>query len=373
MNALELDSIFAEHGWDGNGFLYRNYSVHEGYTPPTNILYALVESLKDTSLLDINNDQVPYWIGLMAKKRAEANYQDLHKFDAVKRNKSITQLLKEYNTKGKKVKARVELKERIAYAAFSDQKKVICAFLDNVPMDRLFALKFLDTHWDEFYMSFVEKVWRLFHEMQAARVITHHFPTEFIINNQSDLIADYCYLQVRLRLPASYPVDKAKLSTREYLYLCARQAISITDVYAEKLFYQEILDHVADFFYNEHIGPSSIEKIRKNGDLLNGIRVVNSMIWSLGMLGKTKILLQFIDFQRKVSASVIDNNWEEVRKTFENLPSALDFSSYDKVIQERTHRQQKVKNYNTCDENFDWDAYIDDAVEVEQAALDRPF
>ena len=60
MNALELDSIFAEHGWDGNGFLYRNYSVHEGYTPPTNILYALVESLKDTSLLDINNYQVPY-------------------------------------------------------------------------------------------------------------------------------------------------------------------------------------------------------------------------------------------------------------------------------------------------------------------------
>lgn len=319
MTATDLYNIFLQNNWAAEEPLDSN-----NYEVPEKIRYALVASLGNPNAIDWQD--APRWMIDMVRRREKADYNRSHRYDPVKRNKSINQLLKDYNTIGKKVKARVELKQRVPYASFAEQKKVLCAFLDGVSVDRLFALRYLETHWDEFYTPYVEKVWSQFRDREAAKVITHHFPTDFITSHQSELSSDYSYLQVRLRLPAFAPIDRSKLSSSAFLYLCARQSLPISDKEAERLFYQVMLDLIAKYdLSNRH---------------LSDIQEVSSMIWSLGMLGKSDILLHFVEFQRLITPYVIDEQWEDVRKTFAQLKLSLNFSRFDECLRNRELQEQ---------------------------------
>jgi len=351
MTPIELHQIFQQNNWQTD-----SYSQNKGYLPPEKIRYALVASLGTDNPDSPYEGDYPWWVMDMANRKANADKRNLHRYDAVRRNKSIAQLLKEYHTKGKKVQARVELKQRIAYASFAEQKKVLCTFLDNASVDRLFALRHLETHWDDYFAPFVEKVWHLFHEMESARVITHHFPQDFIETHQTALAKDYLYLQVRLRLPTTAPIDRSRLSSSAYLYLCARQNLPVADAEAEQLFYQTVLDASAGYYFPK--------------DDLCDIPAVSSMVWSLGMLRKTDILLRFIEFQKNIWPLVCEHQWDEIKIAFGQLNLPLDYSRFEQVIQEREYRQQYVDNYPTVypntDPSFDWDSYVDEHVEAEK-------
>ena len=319
MTATELYKIFLQNNWAAEEPLDSN-----NYEVPEKIRYALVASLAD--LNDITRQDVPRWMVDLAMRKAKVDYRNKHRYDSVKRNKSINQLLKDYYTKGKKIKARVELKARIPYVSYAEQKIVLCIFLLSSSIDRKFALRYLETHWDDYYAPFVENAWRDYHEMEAARCITHHFPVAFIEANQDALSADYLYLQVRLRLPASAPIDRSKLSSSAFLYLCARQSLPISDKEAEKLFYQTALDVVAKY----HLSTPNLCDIPE----------VSSMLYSLGTLGKSDILLRFVEFQRLITPYVTDEQWEDVRKTFSQLKLSLNFSRFDECLRNREQQKQ---------------------------------
>lgn len=319
MTAIELHNIFLQNNWTAERPLDSN-----NYEVPEKIRYALVASLTD--LNDITRQDVPRSMVDLAMRKAKADYRSMHRYDPAKRNKSINQLLKDYYTKGKKIKARVELKARIPYVSYAEQKIVLCIFLLSSSIDRKFALRYLETHWDDYYAPFVENAWRDYHEMDAARCITHHFPLAFIEANQEALSADYLYLQVRLRLPASAPIDRSKLSSSAFLYLCARQSLPISDKEAERLFYQVLLDLIARYDLN-------------NRNLCD-VQDISSMIWSLGMLGKTDILLRFVEFQRLITPYVIDEQWEDVRNTFSHLKLSLNFSHFEECLRNREQQKQ---------------------------------
>lgn len=316
------------------------------YTLPDKIRYALAVSLRDEALIAPDNYSCPYWIQSELKRKAQADERFAHQFDPVPRNKPLKQLLKDYTTKGRIVKARAELKKRVTFASFSEQKQILCALFENISLDRQFALRFLDTNWDDFYTPYVERAWRLFHEWQAAKVIVHHFPLEFILENQEALANDYIYLQMRLRLPADAPIDRKRLADSAYLYLCARQSIPVSDKEAEHILYQNTLNTIGAAYIRTTVLD---------------FRTISSIVWSLGVLGKTKILLRFADFQKYLDPLVIEKKWEEVRALFCNLPTSLDFSAYDHAIDAETKRLHGIQS----DTPFDWDTDIDEQVEAE--------
>lgn len=351
MTPLELDNTLRRNNW-----VTDRYLMEDGYVLPEKFQYALAVSV-DNNTDDRHDPQCPYWIADKIERKRRAAEKTLHQFDPVGRNKTIQQLFKDYFTKGKKVPARVELKARIPYASFDEQRLVLCSFLLNVSVDRKFALRYLDTHWDEYYAPFVENVWRDYHEMEAARCVTHHFPVAFIEANQDALSEDYLYLQVRLRLPASAPIDRIRLSNSAYLYLCARQSIPVTDRTAEKLLYQTVLDFIAKYELNE-----------KNN--LCDIPAISSIVWSLGMLRKTNILLRFVKFHQEVFPLVINEQWESIKYIFLELDKSYDFTTFTECVSERERRKQKCSNHSETESQFDWETFVDERVDAEN---EEPF
>ncbi len=367
MTANELDQFIQQNDWKT-----APWEENGDHVIPNKIQYALVASLQDDSLADPNEFNAPYWIHQLAESKARADYRTIHQFDPVPRNKPIAQLLKDYVTKGMKVKARSELKKRVPFVSFDEQKKILCAFFENASVDRQFALRFLDTNWDDFYAPFVEKAWCAFHEMAAARVIIHHFPADFILANRDALATDYNYLQVRLRLPSTFDINKERLSGSAYLYLCARQSIEVPDWIAERLFYQNMLNAIAGFYILSlwHVNPPFKEPQNGFEHNLCDVPTISSMVWSLGMLGKTDILLQFIDFHKTIYPLIYNQKWQDVRSEFDKVGLDLDYSKYDKSILVREQRRAENERYRMAnslnvpwnDSNHDMDDYVDEHV-----------
>lgn len=293
---------------------------------PNKIRYALAVSLHDETLIASDNYSCPYWIQSELKRKANADERFAHQYDPVPRNKPLKQLLKDYTTKGRIVKARAELKKRVPFVSFSEQKHILCAFFLNISIDRQFALRYLDTNWDEFYTPHVERAWHLFHEWQSAKVIVHHFPLEFILTHQDTLADDYSYLQMRLRLSSNAPKDRTRLADSAYLYLCARQSIPVSDTEAERILYQNTLNI---------IGAAYIKTVLD-------LRTISSMVWSLGVLGKTEILLRFAAFQKSLDLLIIGKEWEDVRTMFRNLPISLDFSAFEQALAAEAKLTQSI-------------------------------
>ena len=313
------------------------HKLVDQHTLPRKIRYALVVSLQDPSLADYSDYTVPYWINNEAQHKLKADERFAHQFDPAPRNKTIAQLMEEYATRGMKVPARVELKKRVQFVAFEEQRQVLLAFLNNVAVDRKFALKFLDGHWDEFYAQEVERIWLQHRDTEAAKLIVHHFPDAFISAHWEALAIDFNYLQVRLRLPADSPIDRERLSYSAYLYLCARQTLQVDDKEAERMFFQNALNAIGLYYIRS---PWRIRPHWNEGDSLLedhslcDVPVISSMVWSLGMLGKTEILLRFNAFHEKVYPLVMQSQWEEIRAEFASLNLDLDYHVYDESIQE---------------------------------------
>lgn len=376
MTAQELDKVFEQNKWGGWDFRLRDDEAE--YTPPHKIRYALVASLQDGSLADPNNFRIPSWIHIQAMNKAKADERTVQQFDPVSRNKTTPQLLKEFETKGLRIKARKALKERVPYVSFEEQQKILRTFFENASVDRLFALRYLDTHWDDYYKSNVNKVWREHHEMEAARVIIHHFPQDFVRDNRIELAKDYNYLQVRLRLPPTFPIDRKELSDSAYLYLCARQSLPISDKEAECLFYQNILDAIGSYYIGNpwRVHPKYSEQANYYDNSLCDIPTISSMVWSLGMLGKTEILLRFVEFNKKIYPMVERAKWQEVREEFGLLGLDIDYGKYDEAVLSYIEREEKRKADEASQLRFpmpsSFEEYVDQQVEIERSC-NMPF
>lgn len=194
----------------------------------------------------------------------------------------VDEVLADFLGKGKKQAARKELQVRLPYLTAHEQKQIIYAFLDTeVKTDRVFVLKYLDAHFDPMYLKAVEVVWGLYHDFEAAKLLTHYASDEFITEHFEQLVKDYRYLPVRLRMPADYPVDRAQLEWHELINLCARQHLSITE---EEAF--AILSNVIH-----------LQLIRENvafeGNSLLRLAYVSAVLWALGELGFQELVLRF--------------------------------------------------------------------------------
>lgn len=284
--------------------------------------YALAISLTQADIAP--HTDPAWWIKEAWKRRDEAAEKTEHQYDPVPRNKTTRQLLKDQTIRGKITQARKELRARMPYVSFEEQRQIIFTFLAGTKTDRLFVFRYLDTHWDECYKDEVERLWLQYHEMESARVIVHHFPQQFIWDNAEQLSQDYLYLQVLLRLPATLNIDRSRLADSSYLYYCARKGIKVDDEEATRLLYQIVADNI---YWLRSIGSGHWYNPE---DGLYCIPAVGSAVWSLGVLGKTNILLQFYDFERKARGLKEKNDYNGFRKELEQLHIPIDFTRLDK-------------------------------------------
>ncbi len=188
---------------------------------------ALIRSLPEPEWSVLENEQTPPIVrrAIDTLRWEDAAFAHQREIKDQPKYRPVDEVLADFLGKGKKQAARKELQVRLPYLTTYEQKQIIYAFLDTeVKTDRVFVLKYLDTHFDPMYMKAVEVVWSLHHDFESAKVLTHYASDEFIAENFEQLVQDYRYLPVRLRMPADYPVDRFKFQFwHEYLYLCARQ------------------------------------------------------------------------------------------------------------------------------------------------------
>lgn len=238
----------------------------------------------------------------------------------------VDEVLADFHGTGKKQAARKELQVRLPYLTAYKQKQIIYAFLDTcVKTDRVFVLKYLDTHFDPMYMKAVEVVWGLHHDFEAAKVLTHYASDEFIAEHFEQLVKDYRYLPVRLRMPADYPVDRFQFQHwHEYLYLCARQHLPITEKQAFSILSNTI-----------HL-RLLMENMAFEGASLFRLTFMNPILWSLGELGFIGIILRFYLEVERTKPLFKMGNWEDIRPSIvAKLEEDGFFTCYDVLDPDR--------------------------------------
>ena len=235
------------------------------------------------------------------------NVQYRHPIKEQPHYRPVDEVLADFYGKGKKQAARKELQVRLPYLTAHEQKQIIYAFLDTeVKTDRVFALKYLDAHFDPLYMKAVETVWDLYHDFEAAKVLTHYASDAFIAEHFDQLAADYRYLPVRLRMSADYPVDRSRLEWHELIYLCARQ-------------HQPLTEQEAFAILSNTINLQLLrEYLAFEGGSLFKLSYVRTIVLALGELGFTDILVRFWMENERTKPLFRHGEHDEVRQSICN-------------------------------------------------------
>ena len=249
------------------------------------ILRALVCALSDTDKEELSQQNNTMKISsiLYSLNREDENRTHRYESRPLPQYHPIDEVLTDFLAeKGKKQAARKELRERLPYLSALEQKRVIYAFLDTeVKTDRRWVLEFLDKHYDPQYTKAVEAVWRLCHDFEAARLITHYFPQEFIVTNWEQLADDYRYSSVCLRFPEEFPFDRSRLEMHQFLHVAARRHLPVTEGEAYTILSMTIYKQL---LIQERFTPDFTLM-----DLPN----VKDIIWALGHLGFDRIIAHF--------------------------------------------------------------------------------
>ena len=249
------------------------------------ILRALVSALSDTDKekLSRSNDSMEISSILYSLNREEESRTRRYEPRPLPPYRSISDVLADFLAeKGKKQTARKELRERLPYLSADEQKRTIYAFLDTeVKTDRCWVLEFLDKHYDPQYAKAVEAVWRMCHDFEAARLITHYFPQEFIVANWEQLAADYRYSSVCLRLPDGFSIDRSRLEMHQFLHVAARRHLPVTEGEAYTILSMTIIKQL--LLQERFIPDFTLMDLPNVGDI----------IWALGHLGFDRIIAHF--------------------------------------------------------------------------------
>ena len=267
---------------------------------------ALIRTLPESEWSVLENAQTPpvvrraintlYWEDDAFARQREIKEQPKYR--------PVDEVLADFHGTGKKQAARKELQVRLPYLTAYEQKQIIYAFLDN--------------------MKAVEVVWNLHHDFEAAKLLTHYASDEFITEHFEQLVQDYRYLPVRLRMPADYPVERRFQYWHEYLYLCARQHLPITEKVAFSILSNTI-----------HLRLLQ-ENMAFEGASLFRLSFMFPILWSLGELGFIDIILRFYLENERTKPLFMIGNWDDIRPSIvEQLKEDGFFTCYDVLDPDR--------------------------------------
>lgn len=314
------DSLLAMR-WEDQVMYLAEHGAEERF------IRALIRTLPESEWSVLENAQTPsvvrraintlYW--------EDDAFARQHEIKEQPKYRPVDEVLADFHGTGKKQAARKELQVRLPYLTAYEQKQIIYAFLDTyVKTDRVFVLKYLDTHFDLMYMKAVEVVWGLHHDFEAAKVLTHYASDEFIAENFEQLVQDYRYLPVRLRMPADYPVERRFQYWHEYLYLCARKHLPVTEKVAFSILSNTI-----------HLRLLQ-ENMAFEGASLFRLSFMFPILWSLGELGFIGIILRFYLENERTKPLFKTGDWDEIRASIiAQLKEDGFFTCYDVLDPDR--------------------------------------
>lgn len=320
------DSLLAMR-WEDQVMYLAEHGAEERF------IRALIRTLPESEWSVLENAQTPSVVrrAIDTLRWEDGAFAYQREIKEQPKYRPVDEVLADFHGKGKKQAARKELQVRLPYLTAYEQKQIIYAFLDtDVKTDRVFVLKYLDTHFDPMYMKAVEVVWSLHHDFEAAKLLTHYASDEFITENFEQLVEDYRYLPLRLRMPADYPVDRFKFQHwHEYLYLCARQHLPITEKQAFSILSNTI-----------HL-RLLMENMAFEGASLFRLTFMNPILWSLGELGFIGIILRFYLEVERTKPLFKMGNWDAIRPSIvAKLEEDGFFTCYDVLDPDR--KQEEV-------------------------------
>lgn len=206
------------------------------------------------------------------------------------RNEKIDTVVGRYvNKKSKRVvESRKELLRRFDYASFSEQKKIVKAFLcSNCAADVHWASVQTDKMWDNSYAGYVKKAFEYKPTESLALTVIHHMPLDYVRALESQLVmfsrSEYC---IRLADQADDLINKYDLNIFEILYVKARTGgkVNLTEQQVEYRFFRFIFT----FCQKALLGVYHCD------DSIMAIPWIRRVLWALGELGYRNILLQFL-------------------------------------------------------------------------------
>jgi len=236
---------------------------------------ALVSSL-DSDTREVFQDEFNDILYAMARRQLK--WQSAH--NKATHYRPACQVLADYLGQGKRQSSRMELRTRLPYLAEEEQRQIIAAFLSACKTDRDWVLEYLHDHWDGQYLDKVAEVFAAHRDMVSARVLCHRAPATFIEQHAQELTDAYSYYEVRMRLPKDAPVYRHRLSDNDFLALAAHLGLDISDMEAWTIFSDEL--------------KRTLEMPLPASKLVSDRGSLHRLIWALGQLGKTDILLWFM-------------------------------------------------------------------------------
>lgn len=245
---------------------------------------ALIRTMPESEWQQLEEEGTPsvVCIALQTLYWEKSNVSYEYEVQEQPKYRPVSEVLEEFLGTGKRQVARKELQIRLPYVTALEQKQIIYAFLDSdAKLDREYVCKYLDSHYELMYEKAIETIWGLHHDAESAKVLIHYASDKFVAENFDQLASDYRYLPVRLRMPKDYPVDRSQMEQHEFLHLCARQQLPITEHEAFAVLSNTLLLQLI-----RHPHFSSSESLYK-------LPYVSTIINDIGRLGFRNIIVRF--------------------------------------------------------------------------------
>ena len=223
----------------------------------------------------------------------QATIHQLPKPEVIKNEKIDTVLGRFLDKKSKRVsESRKELLKRFDNASFSEQKKIIKAFLSsNNTSDIEWAAVQADRLWDKSYADFIKAAFERKPVESLGLTIIRHMPIDYVRVLESQLMmfsrSEYC---IRLAEESDELIRKYDLNIFEILYVKARIGgkVNLTDLQVEYRFFKFI------YSYSQNV----LLGIYRTKDSIDSIPWIRRALWALGELGYRDILMLFLQMNK---------------------------------------------------------------------------
>ena len=252
------------------------------------------------------------------------------------RNKRISTLIKWFveRKKGKVVESRQEIQQRFESLDWSDQKKIILAFLSSGKADRLWIYPHLLKYWDDEFIPIVKEVFEKYHEDTCKWAIIRYFPTNYLLENIGRFSEgrDYYFLCRRLAYDkVAFVIEKEKLSPRDYLTILIDRNETLKDDKALDVLFS-VLHDITTNVLSEFDGVNRRHFIEKGHPFVaSDFAYIYILTQQLTTLGCRKAVEDFEEWNHRLYKTIEES--AEFKKLNEASPS--DYSQKRRKIAKR--------------------------------------
>ena len=225
------------------------------------------------------------------------------------RNRIISKVIKCFaeRQKGKVVESRLEIQRRFEYLDWSDQKKIILAFLASGKADRNWIYSHLVRYWDDEFMPIVKDLFEKYHEERCTWAIIRYFPIDYLLHNIDYLSNghDYFFLCRRMAYDnVPFNIDKQKLSPRDYLTVLIVRNDKIEDEEALDILFS-ILHEITTNKYSEYDDVNRLHIIEKGRPFLaSDFAYIYILTRQLETIGCNEALKRFDEWNSKLYTAI---------------------------------------------------------------------